>query len=238
MKEFGIESLSSSQVSRATKLLDDELEAWRNRSLGEVRHLIVDARYEKFRFGGVVRDVAVLSAIGIGSDERRRVLGVSGSRCQKQRSTGGPFSLQDRGMRGVRFVVSDDHAGLQAARKAVLSGAIWHKMPSITPPTWRFANASALNCAISGMPLISTAQMRTCVGWSKVIATRHQTWPPGLKIMSPMDWPSLLFPNTTGGACALQIRSSAASSRNSKDAPEKSASSQIQDHSNVWSATP
>ena len=51
MKEFGIESLSSSQVSRATKLLDDELEAWRNRSLGEVRHLIVDARYEKFRFG-------------------------------------------------------------------------------------------------------------------------------------------------------------------------------------------
>ena len=78
MKEFGIESLSSSQVSRATKLLDDELEAWRNRSLGEVRYLIIDARYEKSRFGGVVRDVAILSAIGIGSDERRRVLGVAG----------------------------------------------------------------------------------------------------------------------------------------------------------------
>ncbi len=77
MKQFGIESLSSRQVSRATKLLDDELSAWRNRSLGEVRYLIVDARYEKARFGGVVRDVAVLSAIGIGSDERRRVLGVS-----------------------------------------------------------------------------------------------------------------------------------------------------------------
>jgi len=77
MKEFGIESLSSSQVSRATNLLDDELEAWRNRSSGEVRYLIVDAPYEKSRFGGVVRDVAVLSAIGIGSDERRRVLGVS-----------------------------------------------------------------------------------------------------------------------------------------------------------------
>ena len=58
MKQFGIESLSSSQVSRATKLLDDELSAWRNRSLGEVRYLIVDARYEKARFGGVVRDVA------------------------------------------------------------------------------------------------------------------------------------------------------------------------------------
>ena len=77
MKEFGIESLSSTQVSRAAKLLDDELEAWRTRPLGEIRYLIVDARYEKVREGGVVRDAAVLSAIGIGPDERRRVLGVS-----------------------------------------------------------------------------------------------------------------------------------------------------------------
>ena len=77
MKAFGIESLSSTQVSRAAKLLDDELEAWRTRPLGEIRYLIVDARYEKVREGGVVRDAAVLSAIGIGPDERRRVLGVS-----------------------------------------------------------------------------------------------------------------------------------------------------------------
>ena len=45
--------------------------------LGESLYLIVDARYEKMRMGGVVRDAAVLSAIGIGPDERRRVLGVS-----------------------------------------------------------------------------------------------------------------------------------------------------------------
>ena len=77
MAEFGIESLSSSQVSRATKLLDEELQAWRDRPLGEVSYLFLDARYEKMRHGGVVRDVAVLSAIGIGPDERRRVLGVS-----------------------------------------------------------------------------------------------------------------------------------------------------------------
>ncbi len=77
MRAFGIESLSSSQVSRAAKLLDDELEAWRTRPLGEIRYLMLDARYEKMRFGGVVRDAAVLSAIGVGPDERRRVLGVS-----------------------------------------------------------------------------------------------------------------------------------------------------------------
>ena len=77
VRQFDIESLSSAQVSRAARLLDDELEAWRNRPLGEVKYLILDARYEKMRHGGVVRDAAVLSAIGVGPDERRRVLGVS-----------------------------------------------------------------------------------------------------------------------------------------------------------------
>ena len=47
MREFGIESLSSSQVSRAAKLLDEELQAWRDRPLGEIKYLILDARYEK-----------------------------------------------------------------------------------------------------------------------------------------------------------------------------------------------
>ena len=128
MKEFGIESLSSSQVSRAAKLLDDELEAWRTRPLGEIRYLIVDARYEKVREGGVVRDAAVLSAIGIGPDERRRVLGVSCTVSEAEVHWRAFLeSLLERGMRGVQFVVSDDHAGLRAARKAVLGGATWQR---------------------------------------------------------------------------------------------------------------
>ena len=54
MREFGLHSLSSTQVSRATKLLDDELDAWRNRPLGVIKYLIIDARYEKARAGGVM----------------------------------------------------------------------------------------------------------------------------------------------------------------------------------------
>jgi len=77
LRQFGIEGLSSTQVSRAAKQLDVELEQWRNRPLGEVRYLILDARYERMRHDGIVRDVAVLSAIGVGPDERLRVLGVS-----------------------------------------------------------------------------------------------------------------------------------------------------------------
>lgn len=128
MSKFGLESLSSSQVSRAAKLLDEELEAWRNRPLGEIRYLLLDARYEKVREGGVVRDAAVLSAIGIGPDQRRRVLGVSCAVSEAEVHWRGFLeSLVARGMRGVAFIVSDDHPGLGAARKAVLGGASWQR---------------------------------------------------------------------------------------------------------------
>jgi hypothetical protein len=93
--------------------------------LGEIRYLIVDARYEKARLGGVVRDVAVLSAIDIGPDERRRVLGVSCALSEAEIHWRAFLkNLLKRGMHGVQFVVSDDHSDLQAARKAVLGGAV------------------------------------------------------------------------------------------------------------------
>ena len=128
MREFGTESLSSTQVNRAARMLDDELAAWRTRPLSEIRYLILDARYEKMRHGGVVRGAAVLSAIGIGPDERRRVLGVSVALSEAEVHWRAFLeSLQARGMRGVAYVVSDDHAGLRAARRAVLGGATWQR---------------------------------------------------------------------------------------------------------------
>jgi hypothetical protein len=90
MHEFGIESLSSSQVSRAARMLDEELDAWRNRPLGQFKYLFLDARYEKMRHGGIVRDAAVLSAIGIGPTSAAGCL-ASPSPCRKPRFTGGPF---------------------------------------------------------------------------------------------------------------------------------------------------
>ena len=128
MREFGIESLSSSQVSRAAKLLDEELEAWRSRPLGQIKYLFLDARYEKVRRGGIVRDAAVLSAFGIGPDERRRVLGVSIALSEAEVHWRDFLqSLHARGLRGVEYIVSDDHAGLHAARRAVFGGAKWQR---------------------------------------------------------------------------------------------------------------
>ena len=128
MAEFGLKSLSSTQVSRAAALLDKELAAWRSRPLGEIHYLFLDARYEKLRDGGVVRDAALFSAIGVGADGRRRVLGVSCDPSEAEVHWRAFLdSLIGRGIRGVRFVVSDDHAGLKAARRAVLPGAVWQR---------------------------------------------------------------------------------------------------------------
>lgn len=128
MAEFGLESLSSTQVSRATALMDEELEAWRTRPLGVFPYLFLDARYEKARVGGVVRDVAILSAIGIGEDGRRSVLGLSVALSEAETHWRGFLDgLVARGLRGVTFITSDDHSGLAAARKAVLAGATWQR---------------------------------------------------------------------------------------------------------------
>jgi len=128
MAEFGMESLSSAQVSRATALMDEELEAWRNRPLGAFPYLFLDARYEKARIDGIVRDVAILSAIGIGEDGRRSVPGLSVALSEAEIHWRGFLDgLVTRGLRGVRFVTSDDHAGLAAARRAVFAGATWQR---------------------------------------------------------------------------------------------------------------
>ena len=120
--------VTSTQVSRAAAELDDELAAWRNRPLGEVTYLILDARYEKVRHGGAVVPCAVLTAIGVTPDGKRSVLG-----CSVSRSEAEPHwrefleSIQARGMRGVKLVVSDDHAGLKAARQAAMPGVPWQR---------------------------------------------------------------------------------------------------------------
>ena len=70
-------AVSSMQVSRAAEKLDEVLAAWRKRPLGEIVYLYLDARYEKVRRDGQIRDAAILIAAGVGKDGKRRILGVS-----------------------------------------------------------------------------------------------------------------------------------------------------------------
>ncbi len=120
--------ITSTQVSRAAALLDEELDKWRNRALGQVEYLILDARYEKVRVDGTVRDCAVLIAIGILPSGHRTVLGVSVSLSEAEVHWRDFLqSLCQRGMHGVKFIVRDNHCGLKAARKAVLPAVTWQR---------------------------------------------------------------------------------------------------------------
>jgi transposase-like protein len=120
--------VSSSQVSRASQMLDEELDAWRNRPLSEFPYLILDARYEKIRHGGSVVSCAVFVAIGITPQGKRSILGVSVSLSEAEVHWRAFLaSLQERGLHGVRYIVSDDHAGLKEARQSRFSGVPWQR---------------------------------------------------------------------------------------------------------------
>jgi putative transposase len=121
-------SVSSAQVSRAAAELDQVLEGWRNRALSECRYLVLDARYERVRIDGQVRDAAVLIAVGILPSGKRRVLGVSVSLSEAEVHWRAFLSgLVARGLSGVRLITSDAHEGLAAARRAVFGGVPWQR---------------------------------------------------------------------------------------------------------------
>lgn len=120
--------VSSSQVSRATQALDETLQEWRNRPLGECPYLYLDAHYEKVRDHGQIRDAAVLIASGVTPDGKRRILGVSVSLSEHEVHWRTFFqSLVARGLSGVQLIISDDHAGLKAARQSVFGGVPWQR---------------------------------------------------------------------------------------------------------------
>lgn len=121
-------SVTQSQVSEAAKLLDKEIEKWRNRSLGAFRYLIVDATYEKVRMDGAVVSGAILIAYGVDNDGIRRVLGISTEISEAEVHWRKFFkSLVDRGLHGVEMITSDAHAGLKAALRAIFPTVKWQR---------------------------------------------------------------------------------------------------------------
>ncbi|NWG18734.1 MAG: transposase, partial [Chloroflexi bacterium] len=121
-------ALTSTQVSRAAAQLDAALEQWRTRPLAVCRYLLLDARYEKVRIVGQVRDAAVLIAMSVRDDGKRAILGVSVA-VGEHETHWRQFlqSLVQRGLTGVQRIVSDAHDGLHAARRAVSGGVPWQR---------------------------------------------------------------------------------------------------------------
>jgi len=122
--------VSSGQVSKLSKELDEMLEEFRNRPLeDEYPFVYFDALYEKVRYGGIVRDLAVLVAIGVNKRTgKREMLGVEALLSEAEVHWRTLIKrLSERGLSGVKAFISDDHEGLKAARKAVFPSVPWQR---------------------------------------------------------------------------------------------------------------
>jgi transposase-like protein len=121
--------ISRSQVSRLAKDLDEEVQTWRNRPLKKpYPYLVVDARYEKIRINHQVLPQGVLLVVGIGEDGYREILGTWVADSESEASWSEVFKdLKERGLAGVRYVVSDDHAGLVKAIGRHFQGCLWQR---------------------------------------------------------------------------------------------------------------
>jgi putative transposase len=120
---------SASSISAINKSLDESLKAFAERRLEEsYPYLILDARYERVREGGVICSQAVLIAVGVDDEGRRQILAVDLAN-RESRSSWRDFlsRLKARGLAGVEFVVSDDHEGLKRAIREVLPEAAWQR---------------------------------------------------------------------------------------------------------------
>ena len=128
VQAMGMTGISKSQVSRLCEEIDERVQAFLNRPLeGEWPYLWIDATYVKQRQAGRIVSVATIVAVAVNTDGRREVLGMGVGPSEAE-----PFwteflrSLTDRGLRGVRLIISDAHEGLKAAAAKVL-GSTWQR---------------------------------------------------------------------------------------------------------------
>jgi len=120
--------ISSTQVSRVTQELDEQFEQFRNRPIGEICYLVLDATYLKVRHGGSVVSMAILLAYGVNPEGKREILGASTSLSEAEVHWREFLKhLQSRGMYGVRLVISDDHSGLKNALTAIFPSLPWQR---------------------------------------------------------------------------------------------------------------
>jgi transposase-like protein len=126
VKAMGASGVSKSQVSRLVEEIDERVNAFLTRPIeGEWPYLWIDATYVKAREAGRIVSTATIIAVGVNTDGRREVLGVATGPSEAETFWKGFLrSLADRGLRGVKLVISDDHKGLRAAASRVFHASM------------------------------------------------------------------------------------------------------------------
>jgi len=120
--------ISSTQVSRFSEVLDEEVKKFKERPLKRYKYLYLDAEYEKVRQDGIVQSLAVLKAVGVNEEGQREILGISCSLSEAEVHWRNFLEdLLKRGFSGVELVISDAHKGLRCALKAVFPSVKWQR---------------------------------------------------------------------------------------------------------------
>jgi transposase-like protein len=120
--------ISSTQVSRFSAVLDEEVQKFKARPLGSYKYLYFDADYQKIRHEGTVRSLAILKAVGVNQEGVREILGISCGFSEAEVHWRGFIEeLLKRGMHGIELVISDSHSGLRQALKATLPAVKWQR---------------------------------------------------------------------------------------------------------------
>ena len=130
LEKMGGFGLSAGTVSRVAQELDEKLSEFRARRLDEHAWpwLVVDACYVKVRRHGSVGKQAVLVVAGINEDGRRRILTWRLADVESEDTWTEVFrELRQRGVRGVQWVISDGHQGIQNAMATQWHGAVWQR---------------------------------------------------------------------------------------------------------------
>jgi transposase-like protein len=182
-------SFSASAISAVNKSLDEALHKFAERRLDEpFPYLILDARYEKVREGGIISSQAVLIAVAVDGEGRRQVLAVELAN-RESRSSWRDFlsRLTQRGLFGVEFIVSDNHEGLRGRSARCCRGRHGSAATCI------FCATRSITCRAGS----TTTACRSCAGFMIDVTS------PRSVATSPNGWASGR-PNTP--SCATGLR--------------------------------
>ena len=187
VKAMGMTGISKSQVSRLCAEIDERVHAFLSRPLeDEWPYLWIDATYLKVRRGGRIVSVAAIVAVAVNTDGRREVLGIDVMPSEAE-SFWSEFlrSLADRGLRGVKLIIADEHKGLKAAADKVLGAASQRCRVHFM--------RNALSCVGKKDKPIITAALRTAFEassleaakekWSKLIEAFEHRYPKLAQLM-------------------------------------------------------
>jgi transposase-like protein len=181
VQAMGMSGISKSQVSKLCKEIDERVSSFLERPLeGDWPYLWLDATYLKQRQGGRIVSVAVIIAVAANTEGRREIIGLSVGQ-----SEAAPFwidflrSLNRRGLKGVKLVISDAHEGLKRAITQVL-GATWQRCRVHTMRNLLVRVPKAQQSRVATMireVFVQPTQEKARELWRAIAASAHNSLP-------------------------------------------------------------